>query len=313
MVTPQLDETQFEERLQTLCDFLVENPVLQKASRYAGWSSKYIWTLLKRSSDGDPKFLIRWPDRESEQRIQFCEAVMQARKMWKASFDGELRAAVSVGQPRVSTFQGEVVWQKDAEALAMWGGDTLEAKEAAWRLGGEDDYPYAHRINAKGKRERIPLILYEPAAASLKQHIARSVLPELYNPPEVRTISTEHSGRVLVVGAVKPPYARDYVAPQVADTPLKADLRARLAALRANGPANPVPLDNQGRRTIPPNLGGGSPTNDPAEGIGRGQKPQLDANGVPTGRWADPLVHRKHADYSEPGKGGYSMTTGKLT
>lgn len=58
----QLTLEEFEAKLCDICDFLVENPKLQTACRSVGYSGKYVWTLLRRSSEGDTKYLIRWPD-----------------------------------------------------------------------------------------------------------------------------------------------------------------------------------------------------------------------------------------------------------
>lgn len=105
-----------------------------------------------------------------------------------------------------------------------------------------------------------------------------------------------------------PVYAREYVPPPSTDSPLKADLKARLATIRANGPAHPVPLDRNGLRTLP-KLGTGSANNDPPEGMGRGEKPVLNADGVPQGRHVGPMIRRD----GTPAPGGYSMTTGRPT
>jgi hypothetical protein len=305
----QLSPGDHEAKLCDICDFLVENPKLQTACRYAGWSGKYIWTHLRRSSEGDPKYLIRWPDRESERRIQFADAVMQARKMWCATYDGVLRADVSIGQPRPQVWQGEQVWEKDSALLTEWGGDTLQAKQAAENLGGVVDYPYKHRVGRSGKLERVPLVIYERAPASLRQHVARSMMPSQYNPPENRQTSTEHTGTVLVVGASLPPYAKNYQAPMEAGTPLQRDLRARLAELRAKGPKHPIPLDENGRKTIVSVQTVPIRPDDPPDRIGRGELPRVDADGVVTRANAPPMISRKGV----PPPGGYSMTTGKMT
>lgn len=230
--------------------------------------------------------------------------------MWCATYDGVLRADVTIGQPKVQTFGGAIIWEQDAAALAQWGGDNLQSKEAAERLGGLYDYPFKHKIGKSGRLERIPLVLYEAAPASLRQHVARSLMPTQYNPPENRQIATEHSGQVLVVGASLPPYAKNYRAPMEAATPLQRDLRARLADLRAKGPTNPIPKDEHGRRTIPSIQTAPARSDDRPDGTGRGALPRLDADGNVIGRAnAQPMISRRGV----PAPGGFNAITGKST
>ena len=242
-MTSNLKGKEFEAKLAEILDTISQDPALERAMRLASYSPKMIWTWLKRSGEGDQKFLVAWPDRKSKEKIQFSDAVVLARRLHKVKMDASIRSAVDVGIPVTQVFQGAVVWEQDAELLAEWGGDTPEAKEAAERIGGVQDYPYKHVMNAKGKLERVPLTLMQPAPAALRQHVIRSLLPQEYNPPEVRSISTEHSGSVLIVGANRAPYAKDYVAP---DTPIKQDLQQRLADLRARGPVHKHALDKNG-------------------------------------------------------------------
>lgn len=303
-VTQILEGEAFENRLCMILDRIVQNPKLEPACRYAGYSPKYIWTLLQRSSDGNPKFLVRWPDRESEQRIQFCDAIMLARRLHKIQFDHTLRSAVDVGIPELQTFQGQVIWEQDPALLAQWGGDNAQAKEDAEGIGGVVDYPFKHRIGTSGKPERIPLEIYKPAPGALRQHVARSLMPDLYNPPENRTVSTEHSGSVLVLSAGRAPYAKDYTP----DTPIKRDLQQRLADLRAKGPEHKHATDANGHKTIP-KIGNGSEANDPPEKRGYGPVPTIDADGHVVGVKVKPMIGRD----GTPAPGGFSMLTGKPT
>jgi hypothetical protein len=297
-----------------LCDFLdiiVQDPHLQRASRAVGRASKWIWAALKRSGENDPKYLVRWPDRECEKRIQFGEAVALARRLHKVQFDATLRSAVDIGIPEIQTFQGDVIWKKDGALLTEWGGDTMEAREAAERLGGIIDYPYEHRMNAQGKLERVPLEIYKPAPGALRQHVARSLIPSEFNPPEVRSISTEHSGAVLILNAHKPAYAKDYKPDEAPapDTPIRRDLMQRLADLRAKGPAHPLPLDKDGRRTIPKLGTPAAAAHDPPERVGFGPVPQVDADGHIVGAKAKPMIGRD----GTPAPGGFSAITGRPT
>jgi hypothetical protein len=302
-VTQILEGDAFENRLCMILDRIVQDPKLERACRYVGYSPKYIWSMLKRSGDGDPKYLVRWPDRESEQRIQFCDGVELARRLWRVNFDHTLRADVSVGIPVVQTFQGNVVYEKDPALLAQWGGDTQQAREDAERMGGILDYPFKHKVGASGKLERIPLEVMMPAPGALKQHVARSVLPELYNPPENRQVSTQHSGAVLILNS-RPPYAKDYVE----TSPIKRDLQQRLADLRAKGPEHKHAVDAAGHKVIP-KIGNGSTANDPPERNGYGPTPQIDADGHQVGVKVKSMISAGGV----PRPGGYSVTTGKPT
>jgi hypothetical protein len=301
-MTSNLEPEEFETRLQDMLDYILQRPKLEPAARYVGYSSKYIWTILKRSNEGDPKYLVRWPDRESEERIQFSEAVVLARRLWKVRFDNTLREDVERGIPEVQTFAGEVIWEKDAALLAKWGGDTLQAKRDAEDFDGVYDYPYKHRVGPTGQLERIPLTLYRPAPSALRQHVARSILPEIYNPPEHRSTDVQHSGAVLILGHA--PYSKNYVAP---DSPMKRDLQQRLADLRTKGPTHKHAVDVHGRKTIP-KIGNGSSSNDPPEKQGYGLTPQVDADGHIVGAKAKPMI----SSGGVLGPGGYSLTTGNL-
>jgi hypothetical protein len=220
--------------------------------------------------------------------------------------DATIRSAVDVGIPRVVTFQGAVQWEQDGALLAEWGGDTPEAKEAAERIGGIQDYPFKHQLDENGKLARVPLVLYEPAPAALRQHVIRSLLPSEFNPPEVRSISTEHSGAVLIMGAnSRPAYAKDFQPPM---TPLRQSLQEKLAELKARGPVHKHALDANGHKTIP-KIGNGSTSGDPVERNGYGATPQIDADGHVRGAKVQPMIGRN----GKPAPGGFSAITGKPT
>jgi hypothetical protein len=303
-MTQILQGTEFEERLCIILDRIVMRPDMEPACRAAGYSPKYIWTMLKRSGDGDPRYLVRWPDREDQQQIQFCDAVLLARRLHTVKFDHTLRSAADVGVPIVQVFQGAVCWEQDAALLAEWGGDNPESKETAERIGGIKDYPFKHRMGNGGKMERIPLEIMQPAPGAFRAHIARSLMPQSYNPPENRQISTEHSGAVMILNGGRPAYAKDFVA----NTPIKRDLQQRLADLRAKGPEHKHATTVDGRKTIP-KLGNGSDANDPPERNGRGATPQIDADGHQVGVKVKNMISAGGV----PRPGGYSLTTGKPT
>src|ERR1700726_3927746 len=123
---------EMETRLCALLDHVVSSPKLEPASVAAGFNKKYVWTALNRSSKGDERYLVHWPDRDSDEPIQFWDAMNLARTMWRLKFDTTLRSDVEMGIPRVVLDQNhEVVYEKDAALLAEYGGDTPEARERA--------------------------------------------------------------------------------------------------------------------------------------------------------------------------------------
>jgi hypothetical protein len=225
----QLDGEELETALAFMLDYIRSRPKLEPASRAAGFGSKWIWTALKRSEQGDPRYLVRWPDRDAPEKIQLFEAVNLAVRQWKAKFSTTLMQESEEGVPRLQIHGGQVLYEKDPEALARCGGESPEACDFATLLGYED-YPYRHRTNANGNLERIPLVTYEHVPATLRVHTARSLLPS-FNPPETRHQVTSHTGAVMVIA--RKPYQKDYVP---TDLPIRRDLQQRLSELRKTGP-----------------------------------------------------------------------------
>jgi hypothetical protein len=265
---------------------LTHSPKYEPACRAAGRNSKWIWSAIKKSADGHPDYMLSWPDPDDEPE-QFCDLLIKCRRLWNLRFDASLRH--SVEQTELPCIvNGEQQWRKDALLLAKW-----DNAEDAYRIGGIQDWPYEH--DEQGAR--IPLMVPIPAAAALKVHAARSLLAHGgWNPAEAKTIDAHIGGQVLVVQAHRPAYARDVEQP---DTPLRRDLATRLAELRARGPANPVPRDANGLRTIP-KITAVPP--DPPET----EKP--DPVPRPGARNAT-----ERTGPSKPPPGGISLTTGKHT
>jgi hypothetical protein len=267
-----IEGEELENRLCAVLDYICSRPKLEPAWRSGmqKTSGKGIWLALKRSQADDPRYLVRWPDRDSDdEKIQFAEAVQLALRLWKLKFSTSLMEDVERGTPEIQMANGAVIYEHDSALLARFGGDTPEARDLA-ELTGIFDYPYKHRTNAAtGEQERIPLVLYKPTAAALRQHVARSLLPG-FNPPEHRSSVTSHTGTVMIVGGDKkpPPYAR---APE---SPLKRDLRQRLADLRqrqADG-KDRLPHDANGRPTVP-QMVGTDRADDPPERVGNPGRP----------------------------------------
>lgn len=252
------------EVLFTICEYLAQTPVIAQAVKAVGYHPNHVYRMLKQSRDGNPKYLVAWPDPDGEP-LQFCEAVVLAQRAHLMNLRGRLMRDVDVGVPRVlRTPQGDIVWEKDPALLAEWGGDTIEARESAERLGGVFDYPYKHRKNAQGKLERVETIVYDPAPGALRIHAARATLAG-WNPSNVSEVDNKHSGKVLIMQATKqgdatpPPYAHP------ADTgvsELKRDLMQRLEDLRERQARGEV---SQRRDIVPMNR---DRSDDPVERVG---------------------------------------------
>ena len=144
-----LEGPELETALCYLLDYIRSRPKLEPASKAAGFGRKWIWTALKRSEAGDPRYLVHWPDRDAAEKIQLFEAVNLAMRMWKAKFSTTLMQESEEGVPRLQIHGGQVLYEKDPEALAMCGGETPEAYDMA-RMIGYVDYPYKTRINERG-------------------------------------------------------------------------------------------------------------------------------------------------------------------
>jgi hypothetical protein len=144
-----------------------------------------------------------------------------------------LREEIELGASEVVVHNGEVAWEKDAELLAMFGGESAEAIDFARSVGGYPDYPYKHDPVSGA---RLPLVVRRHTPAALRIHGARSVLGGAgWNPSERREVDQRVNGKVLITGAsrqgaaARPAYAK----PEL--SPLQRDLLQRVAALDAPG------------------------------------------------------------------------------
>lgn len=241
-------------------DYLVRDPVLANAMRCINRRPNTIFLWTKLSREGDPRFLVRWPDPNGAE-VRYDQAIIVARQMQCASYEAILRRDVTVGTPRVLRQQnGEPVYEIDHRLVAEFEGDA----DAARALGVKDPF-FLH--DQRGAR--IPVVVYDPSPAALRQHVARSVLAG-YNPSDKKEVDTKLSGGVMVIratsqgadsGKALPPYARERMEAPAALSPLQQDLQRRLADLRSQGPDRVT-----ARPTRPVDTGnGGSGTGDPPE------------------------------------------------
>ncbi len=113
-----------------------------------------------------------------------------------------------------------------------------------------------------GTKERIPLTVYEPAAAALRVHAIKSLTGKTCNPTEHREVTSHQS--VVVVGASKQH--------RTGESDLVRDLRQRILELETRGPANPHANPTVvNAPTLPVSTGAVHRSDDDArEGIGAG-------------------------------------------
>jgi hypothetical protein len=224
--------------LASVLDFLVNDPVLANAMRSVGYKPNTVFLWAKLSRDGDERFRLRWPDPEGAE-IWFHDGIVVARQMQCATFEATLRRDCTIGTPRILRQQdGALVYEVDHKAIADWEGDA----DAAKRIGGLHDPFYLHDQHGA----RVPVVVFDPAPAALRQHVARSVLPG-FNPSDRKEIDAKHSGGVMIVKATRqgdppkalPPYARERAGLTAEPlTPQQQDLLQRLEDLRAPKPGN---------------------------------------------------------------------------
>ena len=106
----------------------------------------------------DSKFYLAGfnPERPDE-KMWFHEAVgIRAKKI--AALESDSRARAALAPKPLRDGKGDVVYEKDPCLLAMYGGETPAAYTTAAEMG-EVDYPFLHKINARGLPERIPVMV----------------------------------------------------------------------------------------------------------------------------------------------------------
>jgi hypothetical protein len=259
------------EALHSFLNHVASGASYASAMRAIGSRSEnsLLWVWLRRSSKGDPALLVSWPDAENDPPQQFARALGDARRAAILNAESILRADCDGILRPLFGPNGAPVWRVDAKAIAMW-----RTEDDARLLGGLDDWPYEH--DAEGAR--IQETVREPAAASLRVHMARSTLAHAgYNPGTHVTSDHHVHGRMMIVNAIggkasdlaaSPDYARPE---RAAPTPLRDDLERRLADLRARGPVNPEP-------SAPVRVEGRPMHDEPRENTSEPSKPQVPWN-----------------------------------
>jgi len=234
-------QVRFTEKLgQKILDHASENPSPTAIARMIGCGVKSIWWWIfcsseeQRAHEADTlqrplKFKIKWPadDPDAEPRW-FHELFKLSQKMAGLTMDLENRSEAMFGTKRAvrDPRTNRVLYELDEEAVKFVGHPdpmSAEAREIGIALG-YSDFPYLHDENGK----RIKVVERVPQPAALKIHTLRSVVPSTYNVSERKEIATTVNG-VLQIGE-KPKQ----------DSPLRADLEQRLAAIKAAGADRPT-------------------------------------------------------------------------
>jgi hypothetical protein len=209
------------ELARQILDRLVEKPNISQCMRaVAGTSSKimYVWCdQARRDREAGvqgSKYLIQdWPD--VGESMWFDKAIKATRIMHALNLDSMEREKLGgVEEPVIEN--GALCYKKDPWQLATF----KNSQEA--EAFGFSDFPYLH----SEKGERIVLTVTKQQPAALRIHGLRSLLADLWNPPERREVQTQGQS-VLVIKSE----------PSKQTTPLLQDLNERLKRLRSEGPA----------------------------------------------------------------------------
>jgi hypothetical protein len=95
------------ENLRRLLDIISVRPKLKPAMRALGCDETLIFVWMNKSAQGDPRFLIDWP--EGEPPLQLVEQIKRARAMnimgLDATFRGTAGCVVSAGRHKTIALQ----------------------------------------------------------------------------------------------------------------------------------------------------------------------------------------------------------------
>ena len=253
------------QKLISILDAIGDGAKLQRASRAAGMGNKFIFGAIKQSKADNPLYLIEW---RNEGLRRFHELVSIARRMGQVKREQDLRGV---------TINGEQQFVLDPALLARFGSDD-DSKDMA-ELAGFADFPFAHDVDGN----RIPLLSARHPRPQ-RQHRPNSPPRDAVGAQSSDAGTGEQSAagkpqREWRPDDPLPPYAREVFTPAPPPrvfvptpatphmSPLKADLLQRLAMLKEHGPANPRPLDRNGRPTIAARITG-QRADDPPEIVG---------------------------------------------
>jgi hypothetical protein len=186
-----------EDTLRQFLDIVVSRPHLGSAMEAVGGKPQTIWSWLKKSSQGDKNFLVKWPDPDGEP-IQFADALVLARKQSAVIYESILRDEIMNGVKRVQINSGKLVYAEDPryigvpdDVMVMLGLD--EPSIEYWRI-----------LRDPITKLPVPLTVCEPLAAHIRIRGAQALLPSWRDQRTV-DINQRVSGGVMVVNASPTP------------------------------------------------------------------------------------------------------------
>jgi len=216
-------------------DSLAENPNLTLAAKLVAGGQKLIFAWMKASSIEEASDLapenaehgIEWP--EPGEWIFFHRAVIQSQKRFLAVAASQVRSLLASpesgggGHERIVTgADGKPAFTVDNLIAAH----ALEYDDEMWELV----YGKRKRSDVYARDEHgalIPWKVRDPIPSQTLIHLIRSLFPDMFDPIQRTQADVHHSGAVLVLGdQPKPAINKE-------STPLRDDLQARLAEIRA--------------------------------------------------------------------------------
>ncbi len=247
-----------------ICDRLTVNPNLTQAANIAAGSPKLVFLWIRNSAADQrndvpveqSKYGIHWPVEDGKDPaevplIYFHEAVIQAQRIFRLLAESQVRSLLASPESgggghlrQVLDGNGKPAFEVDPLRAAH----ALEFDDFMWKLTyGEN----ARRDDVYARDERgalIPLKVRDPIPSQTLIHLIRSLFGDQYNPSDRREVDSKHSVEVLVLGE------KNKGKPM---SSLRADLEARLAAIRANPdrasakPTGPVAMIGRGDNDPP--------------------------------------------------------------
>ena len=175
------------DKLREILNNLVLKPRLRQAATKAGLHPVTLFNYLRRSRDGDPKYVIQWLGREAPFHIH-ADA---ARKLSIVTLDASARDLAINGHSEPRFHDGEPVYRRDPKLVA----DALDPE--LWEM------VHAPRsISDTFERDEDSALIQEtithPPNPALLVKMLASLAPDLYG--ERSEININHTGHVWIEG-----------------------------------------------------------------------------------------------------------------